>query len=220
MPANRQAVAQQFVQVLGRQARPEELDYFTKFLNEGSIQPHEVGQALQGLPEYQDALMRKQGGEYENLLAAGDARILDRAGGQITAQLARQGRSGSSALESGLAQAAGGLAQQRQSALAQFYGRGMQNTAGLYQSGAQNALERGYGVRDELQNFYNAKEIANANRHAYEGYLNRANAMQRRRGVGSAIGAGVGALGGFFAGGPMGAMAGGSLGGSIGGGLG
>jgi hypothetical protein len=202
---SRQAVAQQFVSILGRRATPEELDHFGKFIDQGHLDPTEIGQVLQSSPEYQNTLLKQQGQQYGDMLAQGDEAQLGRANSQITAQLARAGRSGSSALESGLAQAAGGLAQQRQSALAAFYGRGLQQNAGLGQQMGAGALSRGYGLRDEarqrnyqIEDYYRQQNDYNNYQNAHSGWNAITPEFALTQGV-KALGAiGSGAAAGFM----------------------
>lgn len=218
MADNRQSIAQQFVSVLGRQATPEELDHFSKFVDDGHLDPTEVAQVLQATPEFQNTLLQKQGGQYGDLLAANDSRTLSQAAGSLNATLAGMGRQGSSALESGLAQQAGNLAAQRQSALAAFYGRGLQNNASLAQSQGADMIGRGYGLRDEsrhrnqmIEDYYRQQNDYNTAKKSAGGW----NAITPEFGVNAALGLG-GKLGAAMIGGSMG---GGLFGGSSGGGV-
>lgn len=203
MADNRQSVAQQFMSILGRQASGEELSYLTKFLDDGDLSAAEVGQFLQSTPEYQDALLKKQGGEYSQMLAQGDEAALGQAQGVITSNLARAGRSGSSALQSGLAQAAGGLAQRRQSALAEFYGRGLRNNAGMTATMGQGALNRGYGLRDERRQRNYSIEDYYRQKNDYEDAKNASSGFRGLNAADLTVGAikGIGNLGAAYLGG-------------------
>lgn len=215
-----QDVADQYQSVLGRAPTSAESDYLNKFLQEGSLQPYELGQILQGSPEFQKTQLMKNGQQYSDLLGASDANILGKAGAQIQSQFAEQGRPVSSGQIGALAQAGQNLAQQRQSALASFYGNGLNQNQSLYAQGGQNALDRGYGIRDNQTQFSQNMALANQQNGFYQNYLNQANRIQRNQGLGSAIGGGLGLIGGGLAGGPMGAAAGGGAGSRIGSGLG
>lgn len=220
-------INEQFRSILGRAPTQAETDYFQKFLSEGSIQPYEVGQILQATPEFQQARLQKDTADYGQKLQESDNQIMQRgadiAGAQAASRFAGLGRPNSSALAASVfgqqGQLATGLAQQRQSALASFYGQGLQNNASLYQQGGQNGLERAYGLRDESRQFAQQQDLANRGMAAYNGYLDRANRQQRQQGMASFGGAIAGGLvGGLIPGGsPLGAMAGSSIGSKAGG---
>ena len=206
-------IAAQYREILGRAPSPAEVDFLTKFLQEGSIQPHEIGQLLQASPEYQNTLLEKNTGALERRLGASDADILGKTGAAINSQFAGLGRPVSSGQVGALAQAGQSLAQGRQAALADFYGRGLQRNASLYEEGGRNALERGYGLRDETRQFGQQKTLAAIAKANYDNYLNQSNRNQRRRGIGAIAGGLLGAgLGGF-----AGAGAGSQIGAGIGG---
>lgn len=149
----------QFQSVLGRAPSEEELAYFNRFITEGSIQPHEVGQILQGTPEFQKAQLEANTTAYGNRLQASDDQALARgaevAGAQAQSRFAGLGRPNSSALAASVfgqtGQMAQDLAQQRQSALAQFYGQGLQQNQNIYGQQGQTPLSRAYGLRDETR---------------------------------------------------------------------
>ena len=142
----------QFQSILGRLPTQDERDYLTKFMTEQGLQAHEVGQILQNTPEYQSKLLNQNVDAYGQKLQANDNQILqqgaDIAGAQATSRFAGLGRPNSSALAASVfgrtGQLAGNLAQSRQSALAQFYGQGLQNNAAL---GAQNGQDAFNNVR-------------------------------------------------------------------------
>lgn len=209
-------IHRQFQQALGRYATADEIKYLGKFIDEGSLQPFEIGQIVQGLPEYQDRLLGQQTEQFGQRLAASDQDILGKAGAAINSQFANLGRPVSSGQAGALAQVGQNLAQQRQSALAQFYGQGLQQSRALSQSYAGNALERGYGLRDETRQRGYQLEDRNYMKDLYEGYLNRQAAASRRGALGGMIGTlGGGALGAAY-GGPKGAYYGASAGNAFG----
>lgn len=138
-----------FKQSVGRDPRPDELDYLTKFVDEGGLQPFEANQIAQGLPEAQNRQLQQYGGQYEQALAGADQRIMGQAGDQLTSMFAQQGRPRSSGYTAAFANAARDLAIQRQPQIANFYGQGYGNIMGNYGQMAQGATNRGYGLRDE-----------------------------------------------------------------------
>lgn len=220
-------INQQFQQILGRAPTGAESEYFQKFLNEGSIQAHEVGQILQSIPEFQQARLEKDTAAYGQKLQAGDEQIMQQganiAGAQATSRFAGLGRPNSSALAASVfgqqGQLAGNLAQSRQSALASFYGQGLQNNAAMYQQGGQSALERGYGMRDETRQFNQQMQLARYNADNYNNYLAQANKKARNGAMGSMLGAGLGLAAGAALAAPTGGMsmgAGAALGGGFG----
>ena len=164
-----QSIIDQFQRVLGRAPRPDEVSYFTKFLNEETLSPLEIGQILQSSPEYQQTLLKRQGQEYEGYLAASDAHNLGRAQEDITSQYRNLGRPDSSGVAGAFASAAKDLAARRQDALASFYGGGLQNISGAYSQQGQGAQQRGYALTDrrqqrawDLEDYYRQRDDYNA----------------------------------------------------------
>lgn len=151
------ALTNQFRDVLGRLPSQDELDYFQKFITEGRIQPQEVGQILQSTPEFQQTQLNKNTEAYGQRLDASNNEALQRgadvAGAQAQSRFAGLGRPNSSALAASVfgqtGQLAGQLAQQKQSALASFYGQGLQTNQNAYAQQGQGILNNAYGMRDE-----------------------------------------------------------------------
>lgn len=220
------AIQDQFQQILGRTPTAAEVEYLSKFITEGSLQEHEIGQILQASPEYQQTRLEKDTTAYGQKLQASDDQVLARgadvAGAQATSRFAGLGRPNSSALAASVygqtGQLAGDLASRRQSALADFYGQGLKQNAALYKQGGQSALERGYGLRDETRQFGQQMQLAKYQQDNFNSYLDQANRNQKRSALGGAIGAGIGGIAGSY-GGPAGAMAGASIGSKFGSGL-
>ena len=213
------AFQDQFQQILGRAPSPDEAAFFQKFLSEGSIQPHEIGQILQATPEYQQSQLTKNAADFGTQLNAQNESILNQAGAAANSRFASLGRPVTSAQGASVLQAGGQLAQQRQSALASFYGQGLQNNAALGVQQGAGALERGYGMRDETRQFGQQLQLARYNQNNYNDYLNQANRRSRSRALTGFAGAAGGALiGGLVPGGGVAAAGlGAGLGGQAGG---
>ena len=213
------AVAKQFQSILGRAPTGPEAEYFAKFLDEGSIQPHEIGQILQSTPEFQTTQLQSNARQFGEQLNEQNAGILGQAGAEANSRFAGLGRQNTSAIGSSIMQAGGQLAQQRQSALASFYGQGLQQNQGLYQQGGQGALERAYGFRDEARQRRYQLEDRNYMANMYADLAGRQSKSQKSQALGGMAmglaGAGLGAYAGSFAG-PGGAMAGAKLGAGLG----
>jgi hypothetical protein len=141
----------QFQNILGRAPTQSEINYFSKFIGEGQLQEQEIGQILQSTPEFQQTLLQKNTQQFGDQLNQQNSAILDQAAAATNSRFASLGRSGSSAMAASVAQAGGQLAQQRQSALAQFYGQGLQNNAANQYRQGQDALSRGYGRQEEAR---------------------------------------------------------------------
>lgn len=149
----------QFQSTLGRAPTEDELAFFNRFITEGSLQPHEIGQILQGTPEFQRTQLNQNTNALDSRLQASDNQALqygaDVAGAKAQSRFAGLGRPNSSALAASVfgqtGQMANNLAQQRQSALASFYGNGLQKNMNAYGDQAQTPLARGYGLRDETR---------------------------------------------------------------------
>lgn len=225
------ALADQFYRVLGRAPTQDEVGYFSKFTEAGELQPEEIGQILQSLPEFQGKQLGRDTDAFGQRLQANDSRILqegaDIAGAQATSRFAGLGRPNSSAMAAQVfgqtGQLANSLAQSRQSALAQFYGQGMQNNAALGARQGQEARERGYGLRDESRERGYQIEDRNYMKGLYDEYSNRQSRSQRKQALGGGIAGIAGGLGGAYLGsfaGPGGTMAGARLGAGLGQGFG
>lgn len=145
--------AQQFQQILGRAPTQDEINYFSKHLDEGNLMPQEIGQILQSTPEYQNSQLTKNTAEFGDQLNAQNGAILDMAGAKANSRFAGLGRPNTSAMGASVMQAGGQLAQQRQSALASFYGQGLQNNANMAAQQGQGAVARAYGLRDATTAF-------------------------------------------------------------------
>lgn len=211
-------IQSQFVRVLGREARPDEIEYFKQAVDKGDLSPYEVGEILTGTQEYQTRLLSTQGQDYTRLLAANDSDVLRRAEDQISGSLARQGRGGSSSYTAAFANAARDLAIARQSQLGDFYKARLGGLANQGVQGSLMARGRAAGLADEtrqrqydLQDFYRQ---ANYNRDWLD-YMDRQN---RRKSEGAFLGSiAGGALGlGLSGGNPFGGFAGAQVGSQLG----
>ena len=171
------AAAQQFQQYLGREATPEELDFAVSSMADDAISPAEFGQILQSHPEYQAARLNKDTAAYGQTLNAQNADILNQAGAAAQSRFAGLGRPNSSALGASVMQAGGQLAQQRQSALASFYGQGLQNNASMQARQGMNVQDRAYGIKDdarrrgyEIEDYYRQKNDYESARQGQSGW--------------------------------------------------
>lgn len=215
MPITENDIREQIKQSLGREATQAEINSFMQYANNGSVSltPFDVGQILQGTPEYQNTMLGKQGGQFNELISQGDNRLLGNAQGMLTSQFAQQGRSiGNSGYLNAFAQAAANIAQAKQQQLASFYGGGFgeirQNAAGqgntaqqFGRSQQESSLDRSREIEDyyRMQNDYNTSMSSQRRR-------------ERVGAFGSIVGGAIGAYGG-----PVGAIAGSKIGGSLGG---
>lgn len=215
--ASREALDQQFQAILGRPANAAERAYMSKLMDSGDIGAHEIGQILQGTPEFQNKLLEQNTTAFGNKLNQQNEAILGQAGNVAQARFAGLGRPQTSAIGASVGQAAGSLAQSRQSTLANFYGQGLNQQAQNYQAGANNALERSYGIQDENRQFIQNYQLAKLQGDQYGNAVNQANSLARKQAQGRAIGSGIGAIGGAVVGGPFGAAAGANVGGQFGG---
>ena len=179
-----------YQQHLGRDISQDEWKYLSKFANDEGLQNHEIEQIVKSMPEYQTNLLNQNTQAFGNQLNAQNGAILDQAAAATNSQFANLGRPVSSAMAASVAQAGGQLAQQRQSALAQFYGNGLQNIQNNVYSQGQNALQRGYGLRDEarqrgyqIEDYYRQQNDFNNYQNAHSGW----NALTPEFAVSSAL---------------------------------
>lgn len=197
-------INQQFQSILGRPASQDELDFFGKFLDEGSLQHEEIGQVIQSLPEGQRKQLAADTSAYGAKLNEQNAAILDQAGASAASRFAGLGRPQTSALGASVMQAGGQLAQARQSALADFYGQGLKQASGSGISLGENALSRGYGLRDEtrkrgyeIQDYYRQKNDYEDAKNASSGWNAITPEFVTGQVLGAAGKAGAAYLGGY-----------------------
>lgn len=205
-----------FQQVLGRAPTEAEESFFGRFVDEGHLQPQEVVDFLQAGPEAAQPRLQAQTKQYGDVLAGQDEAIMSRAGDQLASQFYQQGRPRSSGYASAYLNAARDLAIARQPQVADFYRQGFQGVQAGYDRGA-GALDRGYGLRDQLRKRQWDIEDYYRQQNDFNSYLNAANRRNRNSAIGGMLGTGAGAaIGGYF-GGPAGAQAGAAAGGQFGG---
>ena len=178
-------VNRQFQEILGRQPTQAETEYFSRFINAGDLDLQEVAQILQSMPEYQRTQLNRDVDSYGQKLQANDEQILrqgaDIAGAQVNSRFAALGRPVSSAMGASVfgqtGQLANSLANNRQSALADFYGKGLSNISGMGAAMGNNAASRGYGLRDrrtergyEIEDYYRQKNDAASYEKSHSGW--------------------------------------------------
>lgn len=209
--ADYNALNQQFQQLLGRDISQDEFKYLGKFMDDGQLQGHEIGQIVQSMPEFQRQQLDRDANAFSEKLNAQNSSILDQAAASANSQFANLGRPVSSGMVAQVAQAGGQLAQQRQSALAAFYGGGLQNNMANQYGQGQNSLNRGYGLRDEarqrgyqIEDYYRQQNDFNNYQNAHSGWNaitpEFAVGLAAKGGMAYATG-GMSAAGGMFGGG-------------------
>ncbi len=209
MAMDDRAIREQFQNLLGRDARPDEVQVFNEFMRENDLQPYEIGQIIQSHPEYQTKLLTQQGAQYSDLLGKSDEMILGKAQDQIRGDFTRMGRPNSSGYGAAFAGAAGDLAAQRQQQLASFYGGGYGGIRSLAAGQGQGALQRGYGLRDErrhrgweltdyarMRDDYNSNLKTQSRRNLQSGLLNAGVNLAARGAAAMASGGTAGGMGG------------------------
>ena len=145
-------IREQFQRVLGRDARPDEIQFLGKFIDQNELSLFEVGEIIGGLPEARQQQDVAQRQELQQGLAQDDERILGMAEDRITRNFLKQGRPGSSGRIAAFADAAQNLASQRQKEslnlmMNQF---NMQSKLSLGQ--ASQARGRGQDIRQDRVN--------------------------------------------------------------------
>lgn len=213
-------VAQALQQGLGRQPTQNEIDQYSKYIKTGDLDYGSITQIAQGLPEADKARLDQYAGQYGDILGANDNKFLSQAadtfGAKVNSQFASLGRPNSSAMAAQVfsqgGQLAGQLAQQRQSALADFYGRGLSNNMGAYRDQGQSNMNRAYGLADQRSAFNRGLLGYQTQRNDYSTDLNNENAKNKQQ----AFNQFVGGLGGAAIGGSLGGAPGARLGAGLG----
>jgi hypothetical protein len=225
-------INQLFQSTLGRDATADESTHFGKLLASDQADTYTLGQALQQLPEYQNAQNAKNRADITGQLQKADTDYFNQnLMPSIQQNFALAGRSvdpGNQTLANAFASAGNQQNVQREQYLAQLsasdYANTRQNTINNYLNASQRQQQlqdqstaRGYQTADMAYGRANDVSDYYKQQSAYQDYLNR---MGRRSssGLGSTIGAGIGTVGGAvvgaYFGGPMGAAAGASAGGA------
>lgn len=218
-------IAQEFQRVTGRAATKNELEQYAQYIKNGDMTYGDIGQVLQGLPEQDRARLDAYATQYGNALGANDQNFLGQAADIFSAkansQFASLGRPNTSAMAAQVfgkgGQLAGQLAQQRQSAIAAFYGQGLQNNMGAYRDQGQNTLHRAYNLQDGRTAFNRGLLGYQTQRNDYNTDLSNQNAENKRRAydqlgmglVGAGVGGAFGGVGGARLGAGIGSSAGG-----------
>lgn len=205
-------------QGLGRDPTPSEISQYSKYIKSGDLSYEDVHNITAGLPEQEKARLEQYSKQYGDALNQQNQGILDQAAATANSRFAGLGRPVTSAQSASVLQAGGQLAQARQSALADFYGRGLSNNLNQYTQLGQNTLNRGNALGDERTAYNRSLLGYQTQRNDYSTDLSNTNAQNRRRALGtltgSILGAGAGALSG---GGVKGAQLGAGIGGQAGG---
>lgn len=218
-------IAAEFQSATGRAPTPNEIDLYGQFIKSGDLEYGDIGNILKGSPEASQSRLEGYTDQFGQRLGAQDNQFLDaaahRIGAQAQSQFAGLGRPNSSAMAAQVfgqgGQVAQNLAMQRQSALANFYGNGLQNVMGQYSDRANMTQGRAYQKQDSrtdfnrsllgyqtqrsdnLTDYYNAK--ADQKRQAFNQFvpavggaiLGSAGGVQGAR-LGAQIGGGFGGL--------------------------
>lgn len=210
-----------YQQVLGRTPSQSEINSFMQYANNGSVPltTYDLGQILQGTPEYQNAQLSQYGKQYQQQLQSSNNYTLGLAQNALTSQFAQQGRNiGSSGYINAFAGAAAQLAAQQSQQLAQFYGGGYQNIMGNSMNQGNAAQNNAISQQNSTLGWQRQVALMNMQNNLYQQQLN----SQNRAGLTGALkGAGLGiagaAAGSIF--GPAGAMIGSQLASGLGNGL-
>lgn len=187
-----------FKEYFGRDATPDELNYYNKFISQEGMTPYEVGQSLQATPEYQNKLFQQQIPQLEQMYARNDERMLGQAGDALARRFAQQGRTTTgSGYTQAYMNAARDLAARRNTQLADFYQGGLNQMRQIPYAQGQGATQRQYGIRDSNTDWQRQLQMYQLQKSDYDNYLNQANRRARNQGIGSLVGSGLGAAAGF-----------------------
>ena len=192
MPFSNQDINDQYQKYLGRAATQSEMADFNRFKDTGYVDltSEDLGRIIQSHPEYQQQQLKNYGSQYENLLGQGDQRILNMAQNDLTGQFAGMGRNVTgSGYVNAFAQAAAGLAAQRQNTLANYYGQGFNNIMGQQVGRGNQAYGLGYGAQEK--GVQRGWDIADYYRQQND-YNNALNGQESRNLRGSLMNAAVG----------------------------
>jgi len=169
MAKNDRAIREQFMRVLGRDARPDEIEFFNGFLAENDLTPFDVGEIIAGHPEAQQTRLNQQTDQYGQMLGKYDDQILGQAQKTLQGQFARMGRPSSTGYTAAFSNAARDVAMARQGQLAQFYGGGLQGLQNQYMAAGSSQVPRALGLRDErrqrgwaIDDYYRAQNDYNS----------------------------------------------------------
>jgi hypothetical protein len=209
-------ISQELQKGLGRAPTQNEINQYAKYVKTGDLDYGEIGQIASGLPEAEKVRLDQYATQFGDKLNEQNKAILDQAGAAANSRFASLGRPNTSAMGASVLQAGGQLAQARQSALADFYGRGLGQNIGAYRDQGQNAIGRAQGLQDSRTAYNRSLLGYQTQRNDYETAFNNQELRNKQRAynqlAGSVIGAGIGSIGGV-GGARLGAGIGGQAGG-------
>lgn len=217
-----------YQQLLGHGASQSELDHFGKMLASGELDPYELNQFVQQLPEYQQKQDAQFRSGLNDELGKYDQSVFDREKENVISRFSQAGRLNSPSLDYALTDLMGKISENRSNYLAQLsaqqYGGNKDSARADYQTTLSKMLEgQNYNRArtDQLSDFYRGRsnDIADyqTQRSAYMDYLKAMPQQQSGSGIGGAIGSVIGTGIGAYTGGPAGAQAGAKAGQSLGG---
>ena len=216
-PVDAIRVSQALQQGLGRVPTQNEIDQYSKYVKTGDLDYGEISQIAQGLPEADKARLEQYATQFGDKLNAQNGAIIDQAANAASSKFASLGRPNTSAMGASVLQAGGQLAQQRQSALADFYGRGLGNNMLAFRGQGQDALNRAQSLGDSRTAYNRGLSGYQTQRNDYGTDLYNQELKNKRQAYnqfgGSLIGAGIGGALGGTGGARLGAGIGGQAGG-------
>ena len=210
-------IRQEFLSSLGRQPTQNEIDQYARHIKTGDLSYGDLGYVLQAMPEADRARLDTNAAAYSEKLGAQNQAILDRTAATVNSRFAGLGRPVSSGMAASMLQAGGNLALQQQSALAEFYGRGLQNNQNQYLNRGESALARAYQLQDDRSAFNRGLLGYQTQRNDFNTDLSNENARRKQQAynelIFGVIGAGVGGKFGGVEGARLGAGVGSKAGG-------
>jgi hypothetical protein len=217
---NNSKIAAEIRAATGRDATPTEIESYARYIKTGDLDYGDIGQIIQGSPELSKARIEDYTNQFGARLGANDQAIIDKSAATANSTFAGLGRQNSSALAASVMQAGGALAQQRQSALAQFYGQNLQNNMSQYVDRANTVQGRAYQKEDNRAAFNRSLLGYQTQRNDFNTDLNNQESRNRQRAYsqlpftlgGAAIGGALGGGAGAGAGAQVGSQFGGLFG--------
>ncbi len=193
-------VAQALQQGLGRVPTQNEIDQYSKYVQNGDLGYGEIGQVAQSLPEADKARLEQYTQQFGDKLNTQNGAILDQAASSANSHFASLGRPNTSTMGASVLAAGGQLAQARQSAIADFYGKGLNYNRSIYDTQGQNALGRANSLQDSRTAYNRGLLGYQTQRNDYNTDLSNQNAYNKRQAfnqlAGGLVGAGVGSMAG------------------------
>ena len=182
-----------FSQVLGRNPTDAENQFLKSYVDQGFLQPYQIGQYLQSTPEAMSSRNNAQQNQYAGMLTQNNSQILGQAADAANASFAQNGRQFSSGQGNAVIQAGQQLAAQQSPMIAGNFQNNYNNLSSAYMNQGQDALSRAYNLTDSNTAYSRQLDMYQRQANDYQNLLRQQSTRGLQQGL---IGLGGGLIAG------------------------